>query len=91
MPCPERFQRQSAEFRESVLPTHLHRRVSVEAGVTDGWHKYVGSFGECVALDRFGASGPYKTVFEKFGFTADNVVAKAVESVERVRGHGAKK
>jgi transketolase len=87
MPSQELFDAQPESYRGSVLPASVAARVSVEAGVTDGWHKYVGSFGECVGLDRFGASGPYKTVFEKFGFTADNVAAKAVESVERVRNH----
>jgi transketolase len=87
MPSQELFDAQPESYRQSVLPPAVAARVSVEAGVTDGWHKYVGTFGACVGLDRFGASGPYKTVFEKFGFTADNVVAKALESVERVKAH----
>ena len=78
MPSQELFDAQPESYRQSVLPPAVAARVSVEAGVTDGWHKYVGTFG---------ASGPYKTVFEKFGFTADNVVAKALESVERVKAH----
>jgi transketolase len=88
MPSWELFEAQPESYRRSVLPPEAAARVAVEAGVTLGWHKYVGSFGAVVGLDRFGASGPYKTVFEKLGFTAENVAARAVEVVERVRAHG---
>ncbi len=90
MPSQELFDAQPESYRASVLPPDCAARVSVEAGVTDGWQKYVGTFGASVGLDRFGASGPYKTVFEKFGFTADNVAAKALESVARVKEHAGK-
>jgi len=88
MPSWELFEAQPEAYRRAVLPPEVAARVAVEAGVTAGWHKYVGSFGAVVGLDRFGASGPYQTVFAKFGFTAENVAARALAVVERVRAHG---
>ncbi|HEX5788189.1 MAG TPA: transketolase [Woeseiaceae bacterium] len=73
MPCAEVFQEQDADYRDSVLPATVTTRVAVEAGVTDGWWRYVGPRGAVVGLDRFGASGPAEKLFEHFGFTADNV------------------
>ena len=73
MPCWESFAAQSAEYRESVLPAAVKARVSVEAGVTFGWHRWVGDAGVAIGIDRFGASAPGETNMEKFGFTADNV------------------
>ncbi|MDT3736723.1 MAG: transketolase [Denitratisoma sp.] len=79
MPNTNAFDRQDAAYRESVLPKGLPR-VAVEAGVTDGWYKYVGLEGKVVGLDRFGESAPAGVLFKEFGFTAENV-AKAVKSV----------
>jgi len=87
MPSWELFEAQPEAYREAVLPAGVPARVSVEAGVTVGWHKYVGSLGAAVGLDRFGQSGPYKTVFEKLGFTVENVAAAALEVRERVKAH----
>jgi len=80
MPSWELFARQSAAYREEVLPRAVTARVSIEAGVTFGWEKWVGFEGASVGLDRFGASAPAEVLFEKFGFTVENVVktAKAV-------------
>jgi len=77
MPCCELFDQQSAEYKESVLPKAVTKRVSVEAGCTIGWHKYVGSDGACMGIDRFGASAPAPIIYEKFGLTVDNVAATA--------------
>ncbi len=77
MPCLELFEKQSEEYKESVLPKAVKKRVSVEAGVTMGWAKYVGDEGVSIGVDTFGASSPGGVVMEKFGFTVDNVVAKA--------------
>jgi len=77
LPCWELFEEQPADYREEVLPTSCRKRVSVEAGATFGWHKYVGSEGATVGIDRFGASAPGPVCYEKFGFTVDNVVATA--------------
>src|SRR5206468_7291800 len=79
MPCTAAFDRQDASWRESVLPKGLPR-VSVEAGVTDYWRKYVGLEGGVVGIDRFGESAPAADLFKFFGFTPENV-AKAVRSV----------
>jgi transketolase len=74
MPSWELFDSQSKEYRESVLPPSVRARLAVEAGVPQGWDKYVGDEGDIIGIDRFGVSAPYKVVFEKFGFTVDNVV-----------------
>ena len=77
MPSMELYNEQSDAYKESVLPVAVKKRVSVEAGSTFGWHKYVGSEGEVIGMDTFGASAPGPTVYEKFGFTVDKVVATA--------------
>lgn len=77
LPCTQRFDRQSAEYRESVLPNACRKRVAVEAGVTVLWHKYVGLDGKVVGIDRFGLSAPAPIVFKELGITAEAVVAAA--------------
>jgi len=77
MPSMELYNEQSDAYKESVLPKSVKKRVSVEAGSTFGWHKYVGSEGEVIGMDTFGASAPGPIVYEKFGFTVGNVVATA--------------
>lgn len=79
MPCWELFEEQSAEYKESVLPAGVTARVSVEAGSTFGWGKYVGDAGKSIGVDTFGASAPGPTLYEKFGITTDAVVAAAEE------------
>lgn len=75
MPCVERFERQSAEYKESVLPKSCSKRVSIEAGVTDIWWKYVGTEGKTLGIDRFGISAPGDVVMKELGMTAADVVA----------------
>jgi transketolase len=83
LPSWDLFERQTQEYRDSVLPPTNLARVAVEAGVPQGWERYVGPFGSVVAIqNEFGASAPLKVVMEKYGFTAANVAAKAVEVVE---------
>ncbi len=77
MPCWERFAKQPQEYRDSVLPPHVKARVAVEAGVTTGWQKWVGSEGEIVGVDRFGTSAPYKVIYEQFGLTAAHIAERA--------------
>jgi transketolase len=77
MPCVERFERQSAEYKESVLPKSCTKRVSIEAGVTDIWWKYVGTEGKALGIDRFGISAPGDVVMKELGMTAGDVVAAA--------------
>ena len=80
-PCLEWFDEQSADYRESVLPISVVARVSVEAGLSLGWSKYVGPFGQSVSIEHFGASADYKTLFREFGITTEAVVAKARVSI----------
>jgi transketolase len=89
MPSWELFEAQSQQYRESVLPEAVHK-VAIEAGVSLGWQKWVGSEGAIVGIDRFGASAPGDTVMEKFGFSCENVcaVAKCVLKKTQARGVG---
>jgi transketolase len=77
MPCVELFEEQDAAYQESVLPAAVRKRLVVEASSSFGWHKYTGFDGDSVSIDRFGASAPGPLLMEKFGFTVENVVAKA--------------
>jgi transketolase len=83
-PSWELFDMQSEEYQESVLPSSVLARVSVEAGISQGWHRYLGSFGETVSIETFGKSAPDKILFEKFGFTPDNIADTARKVLERV-------
>ncbi len=77
MPSTDVFDAQDAEYRESVLPAAVSARVAIEAGVTEGWWRFVGTQGRVIGLDRFGESAPASELFEHFGFTTENVVAVA--------------
>jgi len=77
MPCVERFERQSAEYKESILPKACTKRVSIEAGVPDIWWKYVGIEGKVLGIDRFGISAPGDVVMKELGMTAGDVIAAA--------------
>jgi transketolase len=77
MPSWDLFEAQPPAYRESVLPPAVTRRLAVEAGSTQGWDRYVGSHGDVIGIDHFGASAPAKTLLEEFGFSAANVVARA--------------
>ncbi len=83
IPCWEIFDRQSQEYKESVLPSEVRARISIEAGATIGWEHYVGLDGASIGIDRFGASGPSDVVFQKFGFTADHVVEVANQVLQK--------
>lgn len=88
MPCWELFEEQTAEYKESVLPPAVRARVAVEAGIPIGWERYVGLEGRIVGQTQFGASAPAKEVFKHFGFTVENVVRHARESIAAVKGSG---
>lgn len=79
MPSWELFEMQPKEYRDGVLPPAVHARLAVEAGVPQGWERYIGDGGDMLGIDRFGASAPYQVLLDKFGFTAANVTSKAVE------------
>lgn len=76
-PSWELFEKQDAAYRESVLPKKIQARIAVEAGASLGWERYVGSSGKIIAIDRFGASAPYKIIYEKLGLTVENILAQA--------------
>jgi transketolase len=82
-PSWELFHDQPESYQAKVLPREITARVAIEAGVAQGWHRYVGEKGEVTGLDHFGASAPYKILYEKFGLTADNVVKKALRLLSR--------
>ena len=75
MPAMNRFEEQSKEYQEAVLPSLVRKRVAIEMGASLGWHRYVGFDGELVTIDKFGASGNGNTVMKEYGFTVENVVA----------------
>ncbi|MDK8494891.1 transketolase [Corynebacterium marquesiae] len=80
-PCLEWFDEQDDAYRESVLPSEVQARVSIEAGIAMPWHKYTGSFGRTISIEHYGASAPAGELFEKFGFTTAAVVEAAQESL----------
>src|SRR5690606_24244850 len=86
MPCREWFDAQDQTYRDEVLPPALRARVSVEAGVAQGWRELVGDAGRIVSLEHFGASADFETLFREFGLTADAVAEAARESIEAARG-----
>ncbi|MEV0323431.1 transketolase [Streptomyces sp. NPDC050658] len=88
MPCLEWFQEQDQAYRDEVLPPEVGARVSVEAGTAVGWYLLLGSAGEAVSLDQFGASAPYQSLYERFGFTPEKVAAAARTSLRRARREG---
>ena len=84
MPCWELFEAQPADYRDEVLPPDVKSRLSVEAGIALGWKRWVGDEGDSISIEHFGASAPGNTVLEKFGYTVDNVVARALALRARV-------
>jgi transketolase len=77
MPCFERFDRQPNAYRDEVLPPSCKKRISIEAGVTDLWWKYIGTEGKAIGIDRFGLSAPGNAVMKELGMTAEHVVQEA--------------
>jgi transketolase len=83
MPCQEWFRAEDRSYQQQVLPSGVTARVSVEAGISMPWRDLVGNAGECVSLEHYGASAPYKVLYEQYGFTPDRVVAAAHASLAR--------
>lgn len=77
MPCLEIFKRQSEEYKNEVLPSDVKKRISIEAATTLGWHRWVGSEGIAMGLDRFGTSAPYEEAYEHLGLTVDAIIKNA--------------
>lgn len=76
MPSWDRFEKQDAAYKQSVLPKHVKKRLAIEVGSSFGWERYTGDEGDILAIDRFGASAPGEKIMEEFGFTANNVAEK---------------
>ncbi|MFQ5480300.1 MAG: transketolase [Thermodesulfobacteriota bacterium] len=85
MPCWEIFEEQDKAYRQEVLPPSVKLRLSVEAGISQGWSRYVGTDGGSISVDRFGASAPYKEIFAHLGLTVENVVKRATKLIEAAR------
>ena len=85
MPSWELFDAQPRSYRDSVLPPSARARLAVEAGVTQGWCKYVGDEGDVIGVDRFGASAPGKVMMREYGFTVENVYERAMKLLDRKR------
>lgn len=83
MPSTDIFEAQSEEYKNSIMPSDVKARVCVEAGSSMSWYKYAGDYGEIIALDKFGESGKSEVLFEDYGFTAENVCAKALASLSK--------
>ena len=74
MPCMELFKNQSLEYQENVIPSHIEKRVIIEAGSRLSWGEFIGLRGKYITIDEFGESAPSHMLFEKYGFTVDNIV-----------------
>lgn len=83
-PSWELFEKQATEYKESILPKAVKARVSIEAGVSQGWDKYIGDYGEAISIEKFGASAPYEIIFKEYGFTKEAVVACAKRVLKKV-------
>jgi transketolase len=83
MPSWDLFEAQSQKYRDSVLPPSVHARLAVEAGATQGWHRYVGDRGDIIGVDRFGASAPGPDVLREYGFSVENVCRRALSLYQR--------
>jgi len=82
MPSWELFDSQPEEYRNSILPPNIRARISIEAGTTLGWERYVGIDGTAIGIDRFGASAPMDEIYKHLGLTAQHVVDKALKLIE---------
>jgi transketolase len=83
LPSWELFEAQPEEYRETVLPSGVKARISIEAGTTFGWERYVGTEGIAIGIDRFGASAPFNVLYQKFGLTADRIISEALRLLKK--------
>jgi transketolase len=79
------YEKQSTDYKEKVFPPSVKARVSIEAGVKQGWEKYVGPNGDSISIEKFGASAPYQIIFENYGFTVENIIATADNVLKKVK------
>ena len=83
MPSWELFDVQTTEYKNSVLPASVKTKIAVEAGVSQGWHRYVGDSGEIISVDTFGASAPGEVMMNEYGFTVDNIYNRAIALLKK--------
>ena len=83
MPSWELFEAQTKEYRDNIFPPSVHTRIAVEAGVSQGWHRYVGDHGEVISIDTFGASAPGDVIMREYGFTVENICERAIALIKR--------
>ena len=88
-PSWELFEKQDSKYKSQVLPEFVKARVAIEAGVSLGWKRYVGDLGEVISIEKFGASAPYTTIFENYGFTSKNIVNTAKKVLNKIKGMNA--
>ncbi|MFM8965022.1 MAG: transketolase-like TK C-terminal-containing protein, partial [Actinomycetota bacterium] len=84
-PCLEWFNAQPASYKDELLPKGVKARVSIEAGIAQGWRELIGDAGESISIEHFGASASHTTLFREFGFTVERVVEAAQATLKRVR------
>ena len=84
-PCLEWFKEQPDSYKEELLPSEIKARLSIEAGIAQGWRDLIGDSGESISIDHFGASASHTTLFKEFGFTVERVVEAAHATLKRVR------
>jgi transketolase len=85
MPSWELFEAQGESYRNSVLPPSVAARVAIEAGVSLGWERWIGDQGSIISVDRFGASAPFEDIYEHLGLTTENVVLRALNSIDKTK------
>jgi transketolase len=85
-PCLEWFKEQPDDYRNQVLPKNIKARVSIEAGIAQPWHEFIGDAGVAVSLEHFGASASATVLFKEFGFTVENIVNAAKKSIDKLHG-----
>ena len=83
LPSWELFDEQPREYRDAVLPPGIDKRLAIEAGSPQGWHRFVGMHGEIIGVERFGASAPGEMVLSEYGFTVENVCERALRLLEK--------
>lgn len=88
-PSWELFEKQDSKYKSQVLPEFVKARVAIEAGVSLGWKRYVGDLGEVISIEKFGASAPYTTIFENYGFTPENIINTAKKVLNKIKGMNA--
>ena len=88
-PSWELFEKQDSKYKSQVLPEFIKARVAIEAGISLGWKRYVGDLGEVISIEKFGASAPYTTIFENYGFTPENIINTAKKVLNKIKGMNA--